>query len=245
MYPFERQMRKLKQMIGNKNHVEASIVEAYILNEITQFCSRYFGDDVETSWNKPPRNFIGDPLHMNTEFSIFVSPGHSIGSHSQTHCLTIQEMHAAELYVLLNCREVHALLSIFDAEVGAYLNPSNPNEARTKSFVRWFKNRVLSGYHEDNEVLRYLALGPTWTMNVYKASADIEEIFQDDERQFAPSVGRSSNLATEEHVHLHAEGTTVVELNGNANDDSDDDASEGNEGYETIRDVDDNSSDTG
>ncbi|GLT96723.1 hypothetical protein SLE2022_143270 [Rubroshorea leprosula] len=49
MYPFERQMHKLKQTIGNKNHVEASTVEAYILNEITGFCSRYFGADLETS----------------------------------------------------------------------------------------------------------------------------------------------------------------------------------------------------
>ncbi|GLT25890.1 hypothetical protein SLA2020_009910 [Shorea laevis] len=110
MYSFERQMCKLKQTIGNMNHVEASIVEAYILNEITQFCSRYFGDDVETSWNKPPMNFVGVSLHRNTEFSIFASPRHSIGSHSQTRYLTIQEMHVAKLYVLLNCREVDALL---------------------------------------------------------------------------------------------------------------------------------------
>ncbi|GLT48485.1 hypothetical protein SLA2020_221070 [Shorea laevis] len=110
MYPFERQMHKLKQTIGNKNHVEASIVKAYILNEITKFCSRYFGADVETSWSKPPRNFAAVPLYRNTEFSIFACPGHPMGSHSQTRCLTSQEMKAAELYVLLNCREVDALL---------------------------------------------------------------------------------------------------------------------------------------
>ncbi|GKU90769.1 hypothetical protein SLEP1_g4720 [Rubroshorea leprosula] len=59
MYPFERHMRKLKSTIGNKNHVNASIVEAFILYEISHFCSRYFGDDVETSWNQPPRNYGG------------------------------------------------------------------------------------------------------------------------------------------------------------------------------------------
>ncbi|GKU90511.1 hypothetical protein SLEP1_g4500 [Rubroshorea leprosula] len=57
-------MCKLKSTIGNKNHVEASIVEAsiveaFILYEISHFCSRYFGDDVETSWNQHPRNYGG------------------------------------------------------------------------------------------------------------------------------------------------------------------------------------------
>ncbi|GKV52298.1 hypothetical protein SLEP1_g58888 [Rubroshorea leprosula] len=52
-------MRKLKSTKGNKNHVEASIDEAFILYEISHFCSHYFGDDVETSWNQPPRNYGG------------------------------------------------------------------------------------------------------------------------------------------------------------------------------------------
>ncbi|GLU03784.1 hypothetical protein SLE2022_209660 [Rubroshorea leprosula] len=110
MYPFKRRIRKLKDTIGNKNHIEASIVEAFIINETTQFCSRYFGEDVETSWNKPPRNFARAPLYRNSNVSIFALPRHPIGSHSRTRCLTIQEMQAAELYVLLNYREVDGFL---------------------------------------------------------------------------------------------------------------------------------------
>ncbi|GKV50017.1 hypothetical protein SLEP1_g56735 [Rubroshorea leprosula] len=134
-------MHKLKQTIGNKNHVDVFIVEACILNEITGFCSRYFGADLETSWSKPPRNFAAVPFYRNTEFSIFACPGHPMGSHSQTRCLTTQEMKAAELYVLLNCREVDALLSIFDREVGVYMTPFTPHEAHTRSFVMWFKDK--------------------------------------------------------------------------------------------------------
>ncbi|GLT90346.1 hypothetical protein SLE2022_082840 [Rubroshorea leprosula] len=383
MYPFERQMHKLKQTIGNKNHVEASIVEAYILNEITGFCSRYFGADLETSWNKPPRNFAAVPFYRNTEFSIFACPGHPMGSHSQTRCLTTQEMKAAELYVLLNCREVDALLSIFDREVGVYMTSCTPHEARTRSFVMWFKDRVLNGYHEGNEVLQYLALDPSWTVNVYRGyyvngfrfmtqkanserqtyncgvcvkgttisddaetdyygilneviellyygphaqmqtivlfncdwfdthrgtrinqvynivevnpryqlstgepfclacqatqvyyssypsnnrathgwfaackirarhlvdasstSLDMEEIFQDEEPPSTQSNEHSSNLASTERVNLHAEGATMVDLNGDANDDVDENPSEGNEGYETRGDVGDDSSET-
>ncbi|GLT84287.1 hypothetical protein SLE2022_025270 [Rubroshorea leprosula] len=383
MYPFERQMHKLKQTIGNKNHVEASIVEAYILNEITRFCSRYFGADLETSWSKPPRNFAAVPLYRNTEFSIFACPGHPMGSHSQTRCLTTQEMKAAELYVLLNCREVDALLSIFDREVGVYMTPLTPHEARTRSFVMWFKDRVLNGYHERNEVLQYLALGPSWTVNVYRGyyvngfrfmtqkasserqtyncgvcvkgttisddaetnyygilneviellyygphaqmqtivlfncdwfdtrrgtrvnqvynivdvnpryqlstgepfcfacqatqvyyssypsdnrathgwfaackiharhlvdasstSLDMEEIFQDEEPPSTQSNEHSSNLTSTERMNLHAEGATMVDLNGDANDDVDENPSEVNEGYETRGDVGDDSSET-
>ncbi|GLT43012.1 hypothetical protein SLA2020_169890 [Shorea laevis] len=239
MYPVERQMHKLKQTIGNKNHVEASIVEAYILNEITEFCSRYFGADVETSWSKPPRNFSAVPLYRNTEFSIFACPGHPMGSHSQTRCLTAQEMKAAELYVLLNCREVDALLDIFDREVGVYMTPSDPHKTRTKSFVTWFKDRVLNGHHEGNGVLQYLALGPSWTVNVYR-----EEIFQDEEPPSTQSNEHSSNLASTECMDLHAEGATVVDLNENVNDDVDENASEGNDGYETRSDAGGDSSET-
>ncbi|GLT24911.1 hypothetical protein SLA2020_000730 [Shorea laevis] len=239
MYPIERQMHKLKQTIGNKNHVEASIVEAYILNEITEFCSRYFGADVETSWSKPPRNFSAVPLYRNTEFSIFACPGHPMGSHSQTRCLTAQEMKAAELYVLLNCREVDALLDIFDREVGVYMTPSDPHKARTRSFVTWFKDRVLNGHHEGNGVLQYLALGPSWTVNVYR-----EEIFQDEEPPSTQSNEHSSNLASTECMDLHAEGATVVDLNENVNDDVDENASEGNDGYETRSDASGDSSET-
>ncbi|GKU96979.1 hypothetical protein SLEP1_g10160 [Rubroshorea leprosula] len=347
MYPFERQMHKLKQTIGNKNHVEAFIVEAYILNEITDFCSRYFGADVETSWSKPPRNFAAVPLYRNTEFSIFACLGHPMGSHSQTRCLTTQEMKAAELYVLLNCREVDALLSIFDREVGVYMTPSDPQKARNRSFVTWFKDRVLNGHHEGNEVLQYLALGPSWTVNVYRGttisdnvetdyygilneviellyygphaqiqtivlfncdwfdtrkgthinqvydivevnpqyrlstgesfclvcqstqvyytsypsdnratngwfaackirarhlidtcstSLDIGEIFQDEEPPSTQSLKHNSNLASTECVDLHAEGATMVDLNGNA--------SEGNDEYETRSDAGGDSSET-
>ncbi|GLT28128.1 hypothetical protein SLA2020_030830 [Shorea laevis] len=106
MYPFESHMCKLKSTIGNKNHVEASIVEAFILYEISHFCSRYFKEDVETSWNQPPRNYGGIRTNVPSKLSIFCSPGESIGAHSRTRCLTLEEKDAAELYVLLNCKEV-------------------------------------------------------------------------------------------------------------------------------------------
>ncbi|GLT95222.1 hypothetical protein SLE2022_129160 [Rubroshorea leprosula] len=148
MYPFERRMRKLKSTIGNKNHVEASIVEAFILYEISHFCSRYFGDDVETSWNQPPRNYGGIGTNVLSKLSVFCSLGEPIGAHSRTRCLTLEEKDAAELYVLLNCKEVDVWVTKFEEEVGANLSHEQLQRLRTNNFVQWFKNMVFSGQYE-------------------------------------------------------------------------------------------------
>ncbi|GLT96832.1 hypothetical protein SLE2022_144280 [Rubroshorea leprosula] len=72
----------------------------------------------------------------------------------------------------------------------------------------------------------------------------MEEIFQDEESPSTQSNEHSSNLASIEHVDLHVKGATMVDLKGDANDDVDENASEGNEGYETRSDVGGDSSDT-
>ncbi|GLU09357.1 hypothetical protein SLE2022_262230 [Rubroshorea leprosula] len=167
MYPFERLMRKLKKTIGNKNHVEASIVEAYILYEISQFCSRYFGDDVQTSWNQPPRNYSGIGSNVPGQLSVFCCPGQSIGAHSRTRCLTLEEKNAAELYVLLNCKEVDGWVIKFEEEVGANITYEQLQRVRRNSFVQWFKNMVLGGQYEISEQLIHLAIGPTFQVNIY------------------------------------------------------------------------------
>ncbi|GLT92177.1 hypothetical protein SLE2022_100280 [Rubroshorea leprosula] len=167
MYPFERLMRKLKKTIGNKNHVEASIVEAYILYAISQFCSRYIGDDVQTSWNQPPRNYSGIGSNVPGQLSVFCCPGQSIGAHSRTRCLTLEEKNAAELYVLLNCKEVDGWVTKFEEEVGANITYEQLQRVRRNSFVQWFKNMVLGGQYEISEQLIHLAIGPTFQVNVY------------------------------------------------------------------------------
>ncbi|KAL0334091.1 UNVERIFIED_CONTAM: hypothetical protein Sangu_1565300 [Sesamum angustifolium] len=48
MYPFERFLIKLKKKGKNKAHVEASIIEAYIVEEIGMFTSQYFESDVQS-----------------------------------------------------------------------------------------------------------------------------------------------------------------------------------------------------
>src|SRR3954464_15830228 len=42
MYPFERFLKTLKDKVGNKARVDASICEAYLTEEATTFASYYF-----------------------------------------------------------------------------------------------------------------------------------------------------------------------------------------------------------
>ncbi|KAL0310266.1 UNVERIFIED_CONTAM: hypothetical protein Scaly_2944300 [Sesamum calycinum] len=62
MYPFERFLRGLKMKVKDKAYVEASIVEAYLVEEISLFTSHYFEPQVLRKRNMPSRN---DDLVMN------------------------------------------------------------------------------------------------------------------------------------------------------------------------------------
>ena len=42
-----------------------SICEIYLIDEITNFASHYFIDDVQTIWNPVPRNDDGGPNNLN------------------------------------------------------------------------------------------------------------------------------------------------------------------------------------
>ncbi|KAL0326524.1 UNVERIFIED_CONTAM: hypothetical protein Sangu_1730400 [Sesamum angustifolium] len=48
MYPFERFLHELKKEVKNKAHVEASIMEAYVVEEMGLFMSQYFEPDVQS-----------------------------------------------------------------------------------------------------------------------------------------------------------------------------------------------------
>ncbi|XP_056698165.1 uncharacterized protein [Spinacia oleracea] len=48
MYPFERFLNHLKRKVGNKARVEGSICNAYLMEEISNFCSHYFQPEVDT-----------------------------------------------------------------------------------------------------------------------------------------------------------------------------------------------------
>ena len=92
----------------NKARVEASICNAYLVEESTSFCSYYFEDHVSTVHRRTRRNDDGGVGPTNsaiTDFEIFTHPGRPYGR-PKTRYLSEEEYVAAHTYILLNCHEV-------------------------------------------------------------------------------------------------------------------------------------------
>ena len=98
-------MHDLKMKVRNKAKVEGSIAEAYIMEEISNFCSMYFEADIQTRRTQPPRNDDGGESVCSVRISIFNHPRPSFGC-SSTRMLDDRELCATEIYILLNCAEL-------------------------------------------------------------------------------------------------------------------------------------------
>ncbi|KAL3528982.1 hypothetical protein ACH5RR_008304, partial [Cinchona calisaya] len=103
-------LNKIKKTVKNKAHVEGSICEAYLAQEIAYFSSHYFEPHVLCSRHRVQRN---DDGVVNDErqstLSIFNFPGRTAGK-GTTRWLSDKELQAAHLHVLLNCVEVKEYL---------------------------------------------------------------------------------------------------------------------------------------
>lgn len=91
----------------NRARVEGSIVEAYIIEEVSTFCSLYFESDIETRLTRLPRNDDGGERDSSSCLSIFNHPGRPLGSQKDGRLfINDDEMTAAHRYILLNCTEI-------------------------------------------------------------------------------------------------------------------------------------------
>ena len=95
----------LKKKVKNKVCVEASICNAYIVEEVTTFASYYFEPHVPCKRRRAGRNDEG-PIDTNCKsLSIFNYLGRPSGA-CKFRYLTDKEWRAAHTYILLNCPEV-------------------------------------------------------------------------------------------------------------------------------------------
>ena len=110
-----RYLGKLKRNVKNKNKVEGSIANAYVMEETASFCSFYFEEHVKTKATTMARN--ADTYVVQDDYdqtlSIFRTSGRPLGE-AKSRWLTSKEYEAAQSYVLLNCEEVEAYTTIFD-----------------------------------------------------------------------------------------------------------------------------------
>jgi hypothetical protein len=68
-YPIERCLKTIRKKCRNKSKIEASIAEAYILEEVSNFTTTYYGDKLPSVHNLPPRYNDGgnefEPQHIS------------------------------------------------------------------------------------------------------------------------------------------------------------------------------------
>ena len=93
-----RFLNHLKKKIGNKARVEGSIYNAYLNEEVANFCSLYFEQHVET---KASNLTIGVPDDVDLDIrELFQSLGEGSTIKGTTRWLTSKEYELAHLYVL-------------------------------------------------------------------------------------------------------------------------------------------------
>ena len=101
-YSIERCQKVLRTKCKNKCKIEASISEAYILEEVSNFTSKYYADNLPSVHNPPPRY---NARENESNLSLFqVQLGSASGVTIKT--LQLQEWRTIMLYVLTNLSEV-------------------------------------------------------------------------------------------------------------------------------------------
>ncbi|GJT92693.1 transposon, En/Spm-like, transposase-associated domain protein [Tanacetum coccineum] len=95
----------LKRRIRNKARAEGSIVEAYSVDELSNFCNLYLGRRVQTRLNRESRNFAPEipcSLKIENRLSIFKVPSQRLFG-GKSKVLSGDEMHKIHTYVFDVC----------------------------------------------------------------------------------------------------------------------------------------------
>jgi hypothetical protein len=147
-YPIERCLKTIRKKCRNKCKIKASIAEAYILEEVSNFTTTYYGDKLPSVHNPPPRYNDGD---NESNLSIFRGQlGSASGSTTKT--LRHEEWRHIMLYVLTNLEEVTPYMEQFLHEFWRQSRDPTPQEYDTllrkgagnglPDFISWFKRKV-------------------------------------------------------------------------------------------------------
>jgi len=90
----------------NKDRVEGSICEAYLVEETSTFVLFYYPNHVETRRTNIPHNLeVGEGSSCTPPTLIFDYLGREIRK-SMTYYMNQRDFDVAQLYVLQNCEEV-------------------------------------------------------------------------------------------------------------------------------------------
>jgi len=101
-YPIKRCLKVLRKKCRNKCKIEASMAEAFVLEEVTNFTQAYYGDKLPSVHNRPPRYNAGE---NESKLSLFQG---QLGSASDATSLLLknEEWLTIIIYVFTNLTEM-------------------------------------------------------------------------------------------------------------------------------------------
>ncbi|KAL0287118.1 UNVERIFIED_CONTAM: hypothetical protein Sangu_2706600 [Sesamum angustifolium] len=148
IYPFERFLRELKKKVKKKAYVKASIVEAYIVDEIDLFTPQYFEPDVQSKRSMLQRNDQCTSSDDGIQVSIFNDPGRASGA-TKKRWISGQKRHIIETYILTNYEVVTLYYESYLNELYQHHHPDDPiiDLLVSTKFKDWF-NDITSIFHE-------------------------------------------------------------------------------------------------
>ena len=101
----------VKKKVKNKAHVEASICEAYIVEEISTFILYYFEPHMRTRINRIPRHDNGGEVPSSGNLLIFSNTRRPTPKNDvRGRYLSKIEFKQAHNYVLFNCDELRSFI---------------------------------------------------------------------------------------------------------------------------------------
>jgi hypothetical protein len=101
-YLIERSLKTVRQKCGNQGRIEASIAEAFIREEVSNFTTSYYSENLPSVHNPPPH--YNEDENEST-LSLFKGQRER-SSGAAKKFLTNEEWHKIMLYVLMNLDEV-------------------------------------------------------------------------------------------------------------------------------------------
>ncbi|XP_019223772.1 PREDICTED: uncharacterized protein LOC109205513 [Nicotiana attenuata] len=137
--------------------------------ESTKLFSHYFEPHVMTRNHNVARNYDGGVMEdLEGNLSIFTHPGRLWGE-GKKRSLSLEEIKAAQTYILLNCVEVEPFVSMYIQRLQEELpnlSQDQINESLETCFAIWFKEYVRCN-HIENQFLCSLAHGPLISAKCY------------------------------------------------------------------------------
>ena len=104
-YATERMQKTLRAKCKNKRRIEASMAEAFVVEEAANFVTAHYAATNYSLHNPKPRYNTGDPERHESKFKLFKGSLTPCGV-MKTKTLTFEEWSIITLYILTNMTEV-------------------------------------------------------------------------------------------------------------------------------------------